>query len=123
MSKPTILIVDDEPFNIEICKAYLEDQFIIEEAGSGPECMAFLANQPTPDLILMDWMMPNPNGLECTSLIRQDEKLKPTPVVIVSAKGNSDEIAYARTFPIDDFLVKPFEEDELVAMVHKHLKT
>jgi len=120
MTKPTVMIVDDEPFNLEICRVYLENDYNVEVANSGQECLDSL-NSARPDVILMDWMMPHPDGLETTAIIRKRKDVKDIPILMISAKGSPHEVEYAKRQGIDDYLIKPFEEEDLLEMIDKVL--
>ena len=112
-----ILIVDDEPFNLDLLEQELQDQgYTIERAVDGAEALekvpAFL-----PDVILLDYMMPNMNGLEVLGRLRKDEKHKGIPVILLTAKATQEDKIRGLDAGADDYVVKPFDSFELMARV------
>ena len=84
-----ILIVDDEPFNLDLLEQELaEHDYTIERAGDGVEALekvsVFL-----PDVILLDYMMPKMNGLEVLKCLKEDERHKSIPVILLDGQGDS----------------------------------
>src|SRR5659263_276334 len=82
--KPKILIVDDEPINVELLEGYLSKDNDILKAFNGYEALKIVGTTP-PDLILLDIMMPGINGLDVCKIIKNDEKTMSIPIVIVTA--------------------------------------
>jgi len=116
-SSKKILCVDDEPLNLAILEAQLEDYYEIYTADSGKEGLEMLATVK-PDIVLMDWMMPGMDGLQATSLIKHQSDI---PVIMISAKASPSDIQYALNHGVDDYLTKPFDEDDLVAVIKKYI--
>ncbi len=113
--KTTILIVEDEPAIVELVK------YSLREAGwnvcavpNVAEAWAFL-QQRTPQLILLDWMLPDQTGLRLLSRIRLDRQFQAIPVIMLTAKSmEEDKIAGLNT-GADDYVTKPFSPRELLA--------
>ena len=120
--KPVILVVDDQPQNIELLQAYLFRQdYEIVKALSGKEALEKLsANQI--DLVLLDIMMPGMSGLEVLEKLRADKKTKAIPVVMVTALNETRDKVKALETGCDDFISKPFDRVELLARIKSILK-
>jgi adenylate cyclase len=117
-----ILIVDDEPFNLDLLEQELEEQgYAIEKAVDGKEA---LEKVPTflPDVILLDYMMPNMNGLEVLQRLRSDEKHKSIPVILLTAKATQEDKIRGLDAGADDYVIKPFDSFELLARVRAMLR-
>jgi CheY-like chemotaxis protein len=114
--KIKILVVDDEPLNITIMEEILEDDYDLSTAENGLECLE-KARETQPDIILLDINMPEMDGYEACQKIREDWEIKQIPVIFVSALGLIEERMKGYDVGGDDFLVKPFEEDELLAKI------
>src|SRR3569623_1212113 len=114
-----ILLVDDEPTLREPLAAYLGRQgFAVREAASAAEARALLLNE-TPDLVLLDIMMPGDDGL---SLCRHLIESKELPVILLTANGEAMDRSVGREIGADDYVVKPFEPRELVARIKSVLR-
>jgi len=114
--KPLLLIVDDEPINIEIMEEALEEDYQLEFSVTGEECLEKL-NSIKPDLILMDVNMPGITGIEACIKIKENVETADIPVVFVSALGLPEERMNGYKAGGEDYVIKPFEEDELLAKV------
>jgi len=112
-----ILIVDDEPFNLDLLEQELEDQgYVIERANDGAEALEKVPSFE-PDVILLDYMMPKMNGLEVLKHLREDEKYKGIPVILLTAKATQEDKVRGLDGGADDYVVKPFDSFELLARV------
>ncbi len=119
--KPRLLVVED---NLDICKyleSILELQYQIVFAHNGVEGLKQLEQQ-TPDLILTDLMMPVMDGFEFMKKVKQNEKWQQIPIIALTARSEmADKLAVLR-IGVDDYLVKPFHEEELQIRVKNLLK-
>ncbi len=114
-----ILIVDDEPDLIEIARDHLESAgYAVFSAGDGREGLK-AAKQNVPDLILLDIQMPDIDGLEMLQLLRGMPGLAATPVLMVTARGRTENIFESQRLRAVDFLIKPFTCEELLDAVRK----
>lgn len=120
--KPKILIVDDEPVNVELLEDYLSNDYDILKAYNGNEALQIVGTTP-PDLIILDIMMPGMTGYEVCSRIKGNEKTISIPVVIVTALHEREARSKAIESGADDFLNKPIDVFELYARVKSLLKT
>ncbi|OGC04306.1 hypothetical protein A2276_06875 [candidate division WOR-1 bacterium RIFOXYA12_FULL_43_27] len=120
--QPKILVVDDNPQNVEIMKARLLSQdYKVIEAFNGEEALKKVEEEK-PDLILLDVMMPKMDGFQVCEKLKSEEKTKLIPVIIVSARSGSEDILKGLQLGADEYLPKPFEHIELLARVKNLLK-
>ena len=118
-NKATILIVDDEPFNIEIIMEYLEDEgYDLRSAEDGLDAWNQLQAQPDDfDLILLDRMMPNMDGMETLEKIKSHSVLRELPVILQTALASKQDIADGMKAGAYYYLTKPFEEEMLRSVI------
>ncbi|MGH7769435.1 MAG: response regulator, partial [Candidatus Binatia bacterium] len=117
-----ILIVDDEPFNLDLLEQELGDHhYDIERAGDGAEALDKVESFK-PDLLLLDYMMPKMNGIEVLKRLRQDERHKSIPVILLTAKGSQEDKVRGLDAGADDYVVKPFDSFELLARVRAMIR-
>jgi Response regulator containing a CheY-like receiver domain and an HD-GYP domain len=122
MGKQAILIVDDLPLNIELLEAFLvPGGYEIVKAQSGEEALEKIAEDRI-DLILLDVMMAGMNGFEVVKKIRQDEKHRLLPIILVTALRETEDRVKGIEAGCDDFLSKPVDKLELQARVRSLLK-
>jgi DNA-binding response OmpR family regulator len=112
-----ILIVDDDPFNLDLLEQELTDHsYTIERASDGEEALKKVESF-LPDVILLDYMMPKMNGIEVVKRLKQDERYKGVPVILLTAKGSQEDKVRGLDAGADDYVVKPFDSFELLARV------
>ena len=112
-----LLLVDDEPGLREAVQAYLEDSgFTVAVASNANEGLA-LARQALPDLVITDIMMPQVDGYQFLKQLRDDPQFKTLPVVFLTARGMTSDRIQGYNAGADAYLSKPFDPDELVAIV------
>lgn len=117
-----ILIVDDEPFNLDLLEQELIDHdYVIEKANDGAEALEKVPSF-LPDLILLDYMMPKMNGLEVLRHLRADEKHKAIPVILLTAKATQEDKIKGLDAGADDYVTKPFDSFELLARVRAMIR-
>lgn len=117
-----ILLVDDEPGLREAVQAYLEDSgFTVRVASDARQGWEILA-QYLPDLVITDIMMPQVNGYEFLKQLRDDPRFKSLPVVFLTAMGMTKDRIQGYQSGCDAYLSKPFDPDELVAIVENLLE-
>lgn len=118
---PVILIVDDDPLQQKMLGRVLhQENYDLLFASSGTEALGLLQKQ-RPDLILMDVMMPDIDGIETTRRLKSVERFADVPVIMVT--GNSEKALVAKCLKIGaaDFIVKPYDRETLLEKVHKFL--
>ncbi len=112
-----LLLVDDEPGLREAVQAYLEDSgFTVNVASNAKEGLQ-LAQQKLPDLVITDVMMPQVDGFQFLQQLREDPQCKKLPVVFLTARGMTADRILGYNAGVDAYLSKPFDPDELVAVV------
>jgi DNA-binding response OmpR family regulator len=117
-----ILIVDDEPFNLDLLEQELMDEhYVIERAGDGVEALAKV-DSFAPDVILLDFMMPKMNGVEVLRELRQSERHRSLPVILLTAKATQEDKIAGLDAGADDYVTKPFDSFELLARVRAMLR-
>ncbi len=117
-----LLLIDDDPNLILLVKDYLEFRgYEVITAENGREALEVLEND-VPDMIVCDVMMPEMDGYDFVSNIREDERTSWIPVLFLSAKGQAQDRVKGLNIGADVYMVKPFEPEELVAQVEASLK-
>jgi len=120
--EPSVLVVDDNQQNLELLLAYLEDvDCKTLSANDGAEALEIVKTS-SPDLILLDVMMPKMSGFEVCRRIKNDPKTADIPVIMVTALNEMGDIERAINSGTDDFLSKPINKWELVTRVKTMLK-
>lgn len=112
-----LLLVDDEPGLREAVQAYLEDSDFSVEVASNARDGWELLQQHNPDLVISDIMMPQVDGYQFLKQVREDPRYKALPVVFLTAKGMTGDRIQGYQAGCDAYLSKPFDPDELVAIV------
>jgi len=116
-----ILVIDDEADLREILQILLEDEgYEIKTAADGVQGLRSL-NRFKPDLILLDISMPRMDGFEVLERLRAYPKTVQVPVIMLTARGKSTDILAAKKLKVLDYLIKPFQADELFNVVKKHI--
>lgn len=117
--KSKILVVDDEAPIRELVRFYIEKEgFTMLEAGDGIEALEVFENEYV-DLAVVDVMMPRMDGWE---LVKQMKEIRDVPVIMLTAIGQSKDKLKGFGLGVDDYVVKPFDPDELMARVRTILK-
>lgn len=122
MSQPTVLVVEDEPAQLEVLIYNLEAEgFRVLSAVNGEDALLLVAEN-NPDIIVLDWMMPQISGIEVCRRLKTRSETRSIPVIMLSAR--SEEIDRVRGLEIgaDDYVTKPYSIVELMARVRAHLR-
>ena len=110
--KKKVMIVDDEFTIRELVALTLEPDFEIIKAESGEEALEKIKHN-NPDLIILDIMMPNMNGYQVCKILREDKNTSNTPIIMLTAKHQVEDVKRAIETGADEYITKPFEPDLL----------
>lgn len=117
--KRKILVVDDDKKTVDLIRLSLEkEQFEALVAYEGLEALALIRRE-SPDLIILDWMLPNVGGLDLCRIVRSELTI---PVIMLTARATEDDKLLGLNLGVDDYLTKPFSLRELVARVRVVLR-
>lgn len=118
----TVLVVDDEPDIREVIRFSLEEAgFRVLEAGHADDARKVLLTE-SPDLLLLDWMLPGRSGLELAQQLKQNARTRALPIIMVSARGEEEDRVRGLETGADDYIAKPFSPREMVARVNAVLR-
>lgn len=118
----SILVVEDDAAIRDMLSFSLKQAgFVCESAVDGETGLKML-NQHQPDLILLDWMLPGIDGIEFIRRLRANEFLAPIPVIMLTAKGESEDMVKGLSVGADDYVNKPFSPPELIARIKAVLR-
>ncbi|WP_053163919.1 response regulator [Pseudomonas sp. P1.8] len=123
MSKVSVLVVDDASFIRDLVKKCLRNYFPgmrIEDAVNGRKAQAMLAKEAF-DLVLCDWEMPEMSGLELLTWCREQDNLKTMPFVMVTSRGDKDNVVQAIQAGVSGYVSKPFTNEQLLTKVKQAL--
>jgi two-component system, OmpR family, KDP operon response regulator KdpE len=119
ITKPLVLVADDEPRITKLVSIALQDQgFRVVTAESGEEALR-KAEEVRPDVVLLDIVMPDIDGIEVMQQLRER---RPVPVILLTAKGSTSDKAKGLDLGADDYIAKPFHPDELAARIRSVIR-
>lgn len=119
---PRILFVDDEAINRHVMEQQLKNsQYLLSTAVDGEDALKNIMGQQSPDLILLDIMMPGMDGYEVCKKIREKKSANDLPVIMITAKNQVADLVEGLSAGANDFISKPYSRDELLARVNRHL--
>lgn len=122
LSKPLVLVVEDEAALATMLRYNLEKQgYRVEEAADGQEALTRIA-ETQPDLVLLDWMLPQMSGLEVCRQIRRRSATRDLPVIMVTARAEDQDAVRGLNTGADDFITKPFSMESLLARIRALLR-
>ena len=122
MSKECILVVEDEPPIQElICYNLKKERYRVESVASGKEALR-LVRSKIPDLVLLDLMLPDINGLEVCKTIRAENAKVSIPIIMVTAKGEEADVVTGLELGADDYITKPFSPKVLTTRIRTVLR-
>ncbi len=114
-SEPTVLIVEDEAAQLELLKFNFQKQdFRTLVAEDGEEGL-LLAQEYHPDLIILDWMLPELSGIEVCRQLKRNDKTREIPILMLTARGEENDKVRGLDTGADDYVVKPYSVKELLA--------
>jgi two-component system alkaline phosphatase synthesis response regulator PhoP len=122
VDRKRILVVDDEIYIVHILEFSLSmEGYEVVTASDGEEALAKI-EQETPDLVVLDIMMPGMDGYEVCRAIRAEEETRELPVILLSAKGRSIDQEAGMAVGADDYMVKPFSPRKLLGRIRDLLE-
>jgi two-component system phosphate regulon response regulator PhoB len=122
MTKNTVLLVEDEPAIRDMLSIILEQAgFTALIAADVNSAQSFLTEH-SPDLLLLDWMLPGVSGVEWARRLKKDPSFKDVPIILLTARGEEEDKVRGLEIGADDYLTKPFSPKELVARIRAVLR-
>ncbi|MCD4780190.1 MAG: response regulator [Candidatus Omnitrophica bacterium] len=121
MKREKILTIDDDPDILDVLEITLSEYYDVIQGNNGVEGLE-LVHQKIPDLIICDYMMPVMNGREFCKALKQDTLLRHIPVIMLTGKGEVKDRIDGIEAGVDDYIVKPFAPDELLARIKMILR-
>ncbi|MFD0692624.1 ATP-binding protein [Paenibacillus sp. GCM10027628] len=122
LQKPIILVVDDEPINLEVAAAYLSQEYHVIKACDAFTALLWINENGKPDLVISDVMMPDMTGYELCRNLRHTYNAAELPILLLTAKDQAKDLAHGFDAGANDYLKKPAAKQELLARVHLHLE-
>ena len=120
--QPRVLVVEDEPAQREVLAYNLEAEgFAVSRAQNGEEAL-LLVDEDLPDIIVLDWMMPNLSGIEVCRRLKIKPETRGIPVIMLSARSEEVDKVRGLETGADDYVVKPYSVLELMARVRSQLR-
>jgi len=120
--KPYVLVVEDEDALATLLEYNFEKEgYEVGLAGDGEEAL-IMAAERTPDIILMDWMLPKLSGVEACRRLRRREETRNIPIIMLTARGDETDRITGLDYGADDYIVKPFSIPELFARTRALLR-
>jgi len=120
--QPRVLVVEDEPAQLEVLAYNLEAEgFAVNRARDGEEAL-LLISEDAPDIIVLDWMMPNLSGIEVCRRLKIKSETRSIPVIMLSARSEEVDKVRGLETGADDYVVKPYSVIELMARVRSQLR-
>lgn len=117
-----IMVVEDEPALAALLEYNLSKEgFDVRVSGDGEDALLLLAEE-TPDIVLLDWMLPGLSGIEICRRIRASAETRDTPVIMLTARSEEGDRVRGLDTGADDYLTKPFSVPELIARVRALLR-
>ena len=121
MKREKILTIDDDPDILDVLELTLSEQYEVIQAGNGQEGLQ-MVHQKIPDLIICDYMMPVMNGRDFCRTLKKDILLRHIPVIMLTGKGEVKDRISGIEAGVDDYMIKPFAPDELLARIKMILR-
>ncbi|PWL42311.1 response regulator transcription factor [Christensenella sp. MSJ-20] len=117
-----VYIVDDEPNILQLVSLGLDDAGFDTQTFSDGESFLAAVKKRMPDAVILDWMMPPPDGMTICRILRDDPNTRPLPILMLTAKGDEVDRIVGLELGADDYITKPFSVKELAARVKAALR-
>lgn len=122
MPAPLVLVVEDEPAQRDVLAYNLEAEgFRVNQAENGEEAL-LMATEERPDLIMLDWMLPNVSGIEVCRQLKTRGDMRAIPIIMLSARSEEVDKVRGLETGADDYVIKPYSVAELMARVKSQLR-
>ena len=122
VDQPRVLVVEDEPAQREVLAYNLEAEgFAVSRAENGEEAL-MLVDETAPDVIVLDWMMPNLSGIEVCRRLKIKTETRAIPIIMLSARSEEVDRVRGLETGADDYVIKPYSVIELMARVRSQLR-
>lgn len=122
LANPKILVVEDEPNQVELIEFNLNSEgYEVVVARDGEEALN-LAEEENPDLILLDWMLPKVSGIEVCRQLRRSKMTREIPIVMLTARSEESDKIRGLDIGADDYITKPYSIKELLARVRAGMR-
>lgn len=122
ITSPRILVIEDEPSQVEILRFNLHQEGFDVRVSMDGEAGVQAAIEDPPDLILLDWMLPNLSGIEVCRLLRRKKETREIPVLMLTARSEERDKIRGLDIGADDYITKPYSIRELIARIHSALR-
>jgi two-component system phosphate regulon response regulator PhoB len=120
--QPFVLVVEDDPAQREVLAYNIRAEgYEVETAETGDQAL-MLAREHTPDLVVLDWMLPNVSGIEVCRQMKSNADLARVPVIMLSARSEENDKVRGLEIGADDYIVKPYSVAELLARIRTQLR-
>ena len=121
-AEPVVLVVEDDPSQREVLAYNIRAEgYNVVTAENGDEALISIRDEQ-PDLVVLDWMLPNVSGIEVCRQIKKDAGLAKTPVIMLSARSEENDRVRGLETGADDYIVKPYSVAELLARIRTQLR-
>jgi putative two-component system response regulator len=120
--RATVLVVDDTPDNLMLIADLLKDRYRVKAANNGEKALRLLNDDPLPDLILLDIMMPGLSGYEVAEQLKADRRTRTIPIIFLTAMAGAEDEIRGLSLGAVDYVTKPISPPVLMARVETQLK-
>ncbi len=117
-----ILVVDDSPINLAAAEQKLKDEYEVIPLNSGVRALRYLKSETPPDLILLDIMMAEKDGIDTLKEIRSLDNVANIPVIMLTGVGERERVLESSKLGICDYVLKPFDSDDLRKRIQRALE-
>lgn len=117
-----ILVVDDSPSISNLIVRFLNKKYIVETKENGLEALIWIQQGNIPDLLITDWQMPKMDGVELIKRLKESGYFRDIPIIVLSSKDSSADRVLCLKLGAEDYIVKPFNPEELLIRIEKTLQ-
>ena len=121
MSAHIFVVEDEKPILTLLTYNLQKEGYKVSSSSNGEEALSNI-KEKKPDLVLLDWMLPDLSGIKICQYLKQDEKVKNIPIIMLTAKGEEEDKVKGLNTGAEDYMTKPFSFPELLARIKSLLK-